>query len=138
MTDTPGLEWLTVGATVAYIHGGYRSEQVIEATVERIGTRDVFVNVAGRSERFNTRRTRTRGDVQWLYRSGNSQWDRGVELAPLDAPEVASYKAAQEFDSAVYQVRKWSDEFSKARDVDSAQKLRAAVDAFLTLHENEQ
>jgi hypothetical protein len=135
MTDTPGLEWLTVGATVAYISGGHRSERVTEATVDKIGKRDVVVTVDGRTEKFNIGRTMAVGDVRWLRRSGTGSWDRGVDLAPLDDPKVAEYRAAQKLSDAVYQVRHWSDQFSKARDVDTARKLRAAVDAFLKLHE---
>jgi hypothetical protein len=137
MSDSSGLEWLTVGASVAYISGGFRNERVSEALVDKIGKRDVVVTVDGRTEKFNTGRTMTVGDVRWLRRSGNSTWDRGVELAPLDDPKVAEYRAAQKLSDAVYQVRKWSDEFSKSRDVDTARELRTAVDAFLKLAEND-
>lgn len=135
MSDTTGLEWLTVGATVAYIAGANRSETVSRAIVDKIGKRDVRVIVNGRDETFNITKTWEHDGVLWLRRSGNSAWDRGTELAPWDHPQVVKYRAAQAIDHAVYQVRKWSDEFSKSRDVETAQELRTAVDAFLKLHE---
>lgn len=137
MTDTTGLEWLQVGAKVAYIHGGYHHDAVTEATVEKIGKRDVVVTVSGRSEKFNITHTATyRGDegTTWLRRRGTSTWDRGTELGPLDHPRVAAINARQERDNAVSEVRRWADEFQSRRDVATAKELRAAVDAFLKLH----
>ena len=135
MTETPGLEWLTVGATVAYISGGTRSESVSRALVDKIGKRDVRVIVGGRDETFNIGKTWDHDGVLWLRRSGNSAWARGTELAPWDHPQVVAYRAAGAIAHAVYLVRKASDEFSKSRGVEDARVLRTVVDAYLKLAE---
>lgn len=133
MTTTPGLEWLTVGATVAYIHG----DNVQVATVDKIGKRDVVVTVNGREQKFNINKPSARGTATWLYRSGARTWDRGNELAPLDDPIVVEMQKQQERDGARGQVRRWADEFQVRRDVDTAKKLRDAIDVFLELHEED-
>lgn len=136
MTDTPDpLAWLQVGAKVAYISGGIRSETVTEGVVEKIGKRDVIVAIVGRTEKFNIGRTNRHGDLLWLHRSGGSHWDRGVDLAPLDDPQVIAIQERQRRDDAQSDVRRWADEFQRNRGVETARKLRDAVDMYLKLHE---
>ncbi len=137
MTDSPNpLGWLQVGAKVAYISGQSRSETVTDGVVEKIGKRDVVVTVDGRIEKFNIGRTSLRSDdVTWLHRSGSSSYSAGVDLAPLDHPLVAKYRARQQLDKGTKLVRRWADEFQSARDVETARKLRDAIDVYLKLHE---
>lgn len=137
MTEKTGLEWLTVGATVAYICGGHRNEDVQEGVVDRIGKRDVVVTVDGREEKFNITRTDRHGDRLWLHRNGNGSWDRGVDLAPADAPKVLAIKAARVRDTAVYEVSIAADVFQRRRDAKTARLLRDAVDAYLKLAESD-
>lgn len=134
-TAPTGLEWLTVGATAAFIYGGYRNEHVQEGVVDRIGKRDVVVIVAGREEKFNITRTDRHGDTLWLHRYGNSTWDRGMDLAPADHPEVLAIRAARARDAAAYEVSLAADVFQRRKDAATARLLRDAVDAFLKLAE---
>ncbi|MEU7631658.1 hypothetical protein AB0C34_16965 [Nocardia sp. NPDC049220] len=133
MTETPGLEWLTVGATVAHIFGRYRDESVSEAMVTKIGKRDVVITVEGRTEKFNIGHTKKIGDNTWLRRSVASSSDRVVYLAPLGDPRVASYRQQQARNESTKRVRHYADKFQNRRDVDTAKKLRAAVDTYLAL-----
>ncbi|MBF6215642.1 hypothetical protein IU436_27500 [Nocardia farcinica] len=130
-----GLEWLAVGATVAFIYGGHHDERVREGVVDRIGKRDVVVTVEGRAEKFNITRTSRRGDVLWLRRYGNGTWDRGVDLAPADHPEVLAIKAARARDAAAYEVSIAADVFQRRKDPATARLLRDAVDASMKLAE---
>ncbi|MEV2222773.1 hypothetical protein AB0E01_23185 [Nocardia vinacea] len=136
MTATKtGLEWLIVGATVAYVTGGYTQENVIQAAVDKIGKRDVVVTVDGRTETFNINKTSLRsGPNTWLRRSGSSQWDRGTQLAPLDDPQVVKIQARQVRADATSKVWRYADEFQSTRDVATARKLRDAIDVYLNLH----
>lgn len=139
MTENPeqptGLEWLTVGATVAYVSKGRLSQSVREAVVDRIGKRDVVVLVDGGEERFNINRTRVHGDTVWLHEYGDGLSGRSWDLAPLDHPEVLVIKAAQKRHAVATSVEYAADVFQRRRDIESAKALRDAVDAFLTLAE---
>ncbi|MGX1809711.1 hypothetical protein ACWIGI_28655 [Nocardia sp. NPDC055321] len=137
MTEIRTLGWLTVGAKVAYVSARVGGEGATEATVEKIGKRDVFVKVNGRSEKFNINHTRARGSNTWLYRSGSSTWDRGVELAPLDDPAVQKMQAREALSDAVHLVRTRTVVFVRQRDVASAVELREAVDTFIALQESQ-
>ncbi|MGN2638561.1 hypothetical protein ACTD5D_20765 [Nocardia takedensis] len=104
---------MTVGATVAYITGGHRSETVHAATVDRIGRRDVVVTVDGRRQRFNIGNTTQRGEVRWLSRRVDS-WSQDTYLASLDDPRVAAIRAVR-------------------TESDAARALHAAVDTYLEI-----
>ncbi|WP_280470666.1 hypothetical protein [Nocardia farcinica] len=130
-----GLEWLAVGATVAFIYGGHHDERVREGVVDRIGKRDVVVTIEGREEKFNITHASRCGDTLWLHRRGRSSWDRGVYLAPADHPEVLAIQAARVRDDAAYEVSLAAEVFQRRRDAATAQILRDAVDAFLKLVE---
>ncbi|MBF6358119.1 hypothetical protein IU449_26850 [Nocardia higoensis] len=135
MTEKTGLEWLTVGATVAYICNSRLSSRVREAVVDRIGKRDVVVLVDGDEGRFNITRTRARGETAWLHEYGDGLSGRSWDLAPLDHPEVLVIKAAQKRRAVTTSVGHAADKFKNRGDVESAKALRDAVDAFLKLAE---
>ncbi|WP_029923918.1 hypothetical protein [Nocardia otitidiscaviarum] len=137
MTEPTGLEWLAEGATAAYIYGGVHNQRVSDAVVQKIGKRDVVVVVNGRTEKFNINRTWRRGEWTQLRRSGNSTWDAGVELAAADDPAVAELRTRQTRDDAASDVVAAADRFRSSRDVENAKKLRAAIDAFLDLHDRD-
>ncbi|WP_109527198.1 MULTISPECIES: hypothetical protein [Nocardia] len=136
MTDTPGLEWLTMGAEVAHAFRHHGTGRIKTAVVDKIGKRDVVVTVGGRVEKFNIGRTCERDGVRWLERSEGT-WNGWTELGPLDSPWAAEMFQAQRVENAAYLVQKASDGFASKRDVESARALRSAVDVFLKLAEPE-
>lgn len=136
MTESTGLEWLTVGAEVAHTFRHHSGGRINTAVVDKIGKRDVVVTVGGRVETFNIGRTRECDGVLWLERSEGT-WNGRTELGPLDSPRAAEMLRAQRVENAAYLVEKASDEFASKRDVESAKALRSAVNAFLKLAEPE-
>lgn len=141
-----GLSWLTVGAIVAYISGRHGEQTVSEALVEKVGKRDVIATVNGHSQKFNINHTRSHviagGDrvdpVKWLHRASESRWNPGVDLAPWEHPAVVALRDVERRIDSRVDVCHWADEFRRFPDVETARKLRDAVDLYLKLHEGNE
>ncbi|WP_068059227.1 hypothetical protein [Nocardia xishanensis] len=138
MTITPGLEWLTMGAKVAYITSfGYSGKLVAEATVDKVGKRDVLVIVHGRDEKFNINRTTQLHGATWLRRDSGA-WSRSDYLAPHDDPTVEKYREEARRQAVEGAARDAADRFQSSPSPDAARALQAAVSRYLELNDTEQ
>ncbi len=135
MAESAGLEWLTVGATVALVRSHHATpDSIAEALVQKVGKRDVVVDAAGRIEKFNLGRTWSYDDAVWLTRREGS-WGGSTDLGPLDSPRAKKVRSAQTLANAVFEVRAAADKFAARSEPESARELRSAVDAYLELAE---
>lgn len=139
MTTTPGLDWLRVGETVAYITGGRgrANDHAYPAHVDKIGKRDVFVTTSGRTEKFNINHTtESNSESAWLYRHGGT-WEPSTYLAPGDDPAVIEIGKRQKRERIVARVLGTAEEFGESPDRASALRLRDTIDAYLDLVESD-
>ncbi|NKY60427.1 hypothetical protein [Nocardia flavorosea] len=137
MTTPPGLEWLTVGATVAYVHNR-RDSMIYEAVVQKVGKRDVVVTVNDREEKFNINKTTEIDGTRWLDRWISGTWGYSTSLGPLDSDHARKLREGKTRTEAITRAHSLADDFTRRRDVDTAKKLRDALDVFLELHDTEK